>query len=175
MDTDLTVAVAQILTGAATLVVAFFLAGQVALQRKVLSRAHEDADRELTLTSLGLFLQYLQSRTTSDSLRQLYAKRHEGLDSLDAPDFDGLSTHLRAGYLLTNTEWRLNRNRNLPGYYIKRFDGLMDSVGGRQYYVQSGRAIINQPNLIEFADEVYAKLEGKPVPETAGKAIGFVS
>ena len=97
MDTELTVAVAQILTGAATLVVAFFLAGQVVLQRKVLSRAHEDADRELTLTSLGLFLQYLQSRTTSDSLRQLYAKRHEGLDSLDAPDLDGLSTHLRAG------------------------------------------------------------------------------
>ena len=74
MDTELTVAVAQILTGAATLVVAFFLAGQVALQRKVLSRAHEDADRELTLTSLGLFLQYLQSRTTSDSLRQFYEK-----------------------------------------------------------------------------------------------------
>ena len=168
MDTELTVAVAQILTGAATLVVAFFLAGQLALQRKVLSRAHEDA-------SLGLFLQYLQSRTTSDSLRQLYAKRHEGLDNLDASDLDGLSTHLRAGYLLTNTEWRLNRNRNLPGYYIKRFDGLMDSVGGRQYYVQSGRAIINQPNLIEFADDVYAKLEGNPVPETAGKAIGFVS
>ena len=51
----------------------------------------------------------------------------------------------------------------------------MDSVGGRQYYVQSGRAIINQPNLVEFADEVYTRLEGKPVPETAGKAVGFVS
>ncbi len=50
----------------------------------------------------------------------------------------------------------------------------MDSVGGRQYYVQSGRAIINQPNLIEFTNEVYAKLEGNPVPKTAGKAIDFV-
>ena len=106
---------------------------------------------------------------------ELYAKRHEGLDSSDAPDLDGLSTHFRAGYLLTNTEWRLNRNRNLPGYYIKRFDGLMDSVEGRQYYVQSGRAIISQPTLIEFANEVYAKLEGNPVPKTARKAVGFVS
>jgi hypothetical protein len=51
----------------------------------------------------------------------------------------------------------------------------MDSVGGRQYYVQSGRAIISQPNLIEFANEVYAKLEGNPVPKTARKAVGFVS
>lgn len=93
---------------------------------------------------------------------------------MDVPDLDGLSAHLRAGYLLTNTEWGLNRNSNLPGYYIKRFDGLMDSVGGRQYYVQSGRAIINQPNLIEFTNEVYAKLEGNPVPKTAGKAIDFV-
>jgi hypothetical protein len=71
--------------------------------------------------------------------------------------------------------WKLNRNRNLPEYYIKKFDDLMGSVGRRQYYVQSGRAIINQPTLIEFADEVYAKLEGNPVPKTAGKAIGFIS
>ena len=59
MNTELVVAVAQILTGAATLVVAIFLAAQFVVQRKVLVRAHEDADRELTLTSLGLLQEYL--------------------------------------------------------------------------------------------------------------------
>ena len=174
MNTELVVAVAQILTGAATLTVAVFLAAQLVVQRKVLVRAHEDADRELTLTSLGLLQEYLLSRITDDSLRKVYANRHDDLSRLNATDLDGLTTYFRVGYLLTNTEWKLNRNRNLPGYYIKRFDGLMDSEGGRQYYVKWGRAILNQLKLVEIADEVYENLEGGPVPASAGQAIGFV-
>ena len=42
MDTELTVAIAQIATGLATLIVAIFLAGQLLLQRRTLSLAHED-------------------------------------------------------------------------------------------------------------------------------------
>ena len=113
MITELVVAVAQILTGAATLVVAIFLAAQFVVQRKVLVRAHEDADRELTLTSLGLLQEYLLSRITDDSLRNVYANRHDDLSSLNVADLDGLTTYFRVGYLLTNTEWRPNRNRNM--------------------------------------------------------------
>ena len=43
MDTELIVAVAQIATGLATLVVAIFLAGQILLQRKALDRAHPNS------------------------------------------------------------------------------------------------------------------------------------
>ena len=51
MDTELVVSVAQILTGAATLIVAVFLAGQLVLQRRVLARAHNDAEIELSISS----------------------------------------------------------------------------------------------------------------------------
>ena len=49
MDTEIVVSVAQIMTAAATLIVAVFLAGQLVLQRKVLTRAHNDAEIELSL------------------------------------------------------------------------------------------------------------------------------
>ena len=51
----------------------------------------------------------------------------------------------------------------------------MDSLGGREYYVKNGRAILNRAKLVEIADEVFEELDGNPVPDSAGKAIGFVS
>ena len=51
MDTELVVAIAQITTGIATLIVGLFLAGQILLQRKALDRAHQDADRELSMSA----------------------------------------------------------------------------------------------------------------------------
>ena len=174
MDTAVTVAIAQILTGAATLVVAVFLAGQLLIHRKVLDRAHLDAERELTLSSLSLFQDHLNSRVTNESVRNLYAKRHEGLSSLSTSEFDGITTHFRMGYLITNNEWSLGRAKNFPGYYIKRFQGYLDSVAGREYYVQTGRAILNRDRLVEIADEVFEELTGEAVPAEAGRAIGFV-
>jgi len=50
----------------------------------------------------------------------------------------------------------------------------LDSVAGREYYVQTGRAILNQERLVEIADEVFEELAGEPLPAEAGRAIGFV-
>ena len=54
MDSELVIGVAQMVTGIATLVVAFFLAGQLMIQRRALDRAHHDADRSLSLQSLQM-------------------------------------------------------------------------------------------------------------------------
>ena len=51
MDWEPIVAVAQIATGLATLIVAIFLAGQLSLQRRALDRAHSDAERDLKYAS----------------------------------------------------------------------------------------------------------------------------
>ena len=174
MDWEPIFAVAQIGTGLATLTLAAFLAAQIILQRKALDRAHEDAERELSLSAYALFQEHLHSRITSDSLRQVYSLRDEGLDGLNKVDLDVISTYFRAGYLLTNIEWRLKRRNRVLGYFIRRFDNFMDSIGGRQYYVRWGRGILNQPALLELADDVYEKLEGQPVPESAAQAITLV-
>ena len=51
MEQGLLVAIAQIGTGVATLVVAIFLAGQLLLQRKELAIAHRDSIREQVFAS----------------------------------------------------------------------------------------------------------------------------
>ena len=76
MDWDPVVAISQILTGLATLIVAVFLAGQLKLQSKSLDRAHEDANRELTMSSVSLNLDYMLSRTTREEIRDSWSKRH---------------------------------------------------------------------------------------------------
>jgi len=174
MDWEPVVALAQIGTGLATLILAIFLAAQIILQRKALDRAHEDAERELSLSSYALFQEHLHSRITSDSLRKVYASRDEGLNGLNKSDLDVITTYFRAGYLLTNIEWRLKRRDRVLGYFIRRFDAFMDSIGGREYYVRWGRGILNQPALLELADDVYEKLEGQPVPESAAQSISLV-
>ena len=175
MNWEPIVALSQIGTGLATLMLAAFLAAQIILQRKSLDRAHEDAERELSLSAYALFQEHLHTRIANEPLRQIYASRDGGLDGLSKADLDAISTYFRAGYLLTNIEWRLKQRNRVLGYFIRRFDGFMDSDGGRQYYVRWGRGILNQPALLQLADEVYEKLEGRPVPDTAAKSITIVN
>ena len=76
------VSVAQILTGAATLIVAVFLAGQLVLQRRVLARAHNDIEIELSISS-NAFWKYISIlKVISESLRKAYLKRNQDFHSL---------------------------------------------------------------------------------------------
>ena len=68
MEAEFVVAIAQITTEIATLIVALFLAGQILLQRKALDRAHQDADRELSMSSAALDQELLLSRTTREQI-----------------------------------------------------------------------------------------------------------
>ena len=82
MYTELVVSVAQILTGAATLIVAVFLAGQLVLQRRVLARAHNDIEIELSISS-NAFWKYISIlKVISESLRKAYLKRNQDFHSL---------------------------------------------------------------------------------------------
>ena len=51
MDTDLVIAMVQLLTGIATFIVATFLAAQLMMQKKQLEIAHIDSDRNLAFAS----------------------------------------------------------------------------------------------------------------------------
>ncbi|MDE0745090.1 MAG: hypothetical protein OSB66_05100 [SAR202 cluster bacterium] len=68
MEAKFVVAIAQITTGIATLIVALFLAGQILLQRKALDRARQGADRELSMSSAALDQELLLSRTTREQI-----------------------------------------------------------------------------------------------------------
>ena len=70
MDTEIVVSIAQILTGAATLIVAVFLAGQLVLQRKVLTRAHNDAEIELSISSNSYWKEVSVLKVLSEPLHK---------------------------------------------------------------------------------------------------------
>ena len=159
MDTELIVAVAQIDTGLATLVVALFLAGQILLQRKALDRAHTDAERDQSLSSFSLVQDHFHLRISSDALREAYDKRHEGLNKLTASDADLLRTYFSTAYARINTEFRLGRLTSHPDYYRRVYGGLMDSKAGLQYYEEHGRALVKAYDptgeRVLLTDEIY--------------------
>ena len=164
MDTELVVAIAQITTGIATLIVGLFLAGQILLQRKALDRAHQDADRELSMSSAALDQELLMSRTTREQIKKSWGKREEGLDNLDGEEVDALNVYFRAGFVLSITMWRLGRLKDRPGYYTRRYEALMDSVAGREYYHRHFRQRVLDSELASIAEEVYKGLEGNHSP-----------
>ena len=81
MDSELVIGVAQMVTGIATLVVAFFLAGQLMLQRRALVRAHQDADRSLSLQSLQMRTEAIFLTLDKEKFGQIHEKRNNNFDS----------------------------------------------------------------------------------------------
>ena len=86
------------------------------MQRKVLDRAYNDAERELTLSSFALVQDHSHARITGEPLRKAYERRDEGLNINDS-DSDVLRTFFRSAYGRINTENRLERLRGRPVYY----------------------------------------------------------
>ena len=172
MDWEPVVAVSQIATGLATLIVAVFLAGQFALQRKALNRAHEDADRDLSMSSVSLLQDYQLYRYTKEQTSKVWAKRNQGLDSFSESEYDTITTYLKIGYTQIITDRRLGRLINSPTYYHWRLTALLDSLCGQELYIQQMRNILigsernfvnNVPALYEIADKAYEELTGNPV------------
>ena len=159
MDTDLTVAIAQIITGTATLIVALFLAAQILLQRKALDRAQTDAESELSLSSFALVQDHFHLRISSDALREAYDKRDEGLDKLSESEASILRTYFYTAYARINTEYRLGRLSSRPDYYRRMYAGLMDSESGLQYYEERGRTLVvaydSTGERVSLTDEIY--------------------
>lgn len=167
MDTEMVVSVAQILTGAATLIVAVFLAGQLMLQRKILARAHNDAEIELSLSSNAFWKDISVLKVLSEPLRKAYLKRDQDFHSLSKEDTDVLTEYYEQMYSFLNMEWRLGRLDRNPVYYSLRIQQLMDSNVGQQYYEELGRTILSATEdyvgLRDLADSVYENHAGGPV------------
>ena len=168
MDTEIVVSIAQILTGAATLIVAVFLAGQLALQRKVLTRAHNDAEIELSISSNSYWKDVSVLKVLSEPLRKAYLKRDQDLYSLSKEDTDVLIEYYEQMYSFLNMEWRLGRLDRNPVYYSLRIQQLMSSNVGQQYYEAFGRTLLSATEdyvgLRSLADSVYENDAGALVP-----------
>ena len=167
MDTDLVVAVSQIATGIATLVVALFLAGQLIMQRKQLDMAHQDAQRELGFSHRTRNEQLTLARITNDSLLDAYLKVSKGDEDASEKEVHKFVSYMRTSYLQMINAWDLGYYGDNVELVKGAFGNLMGSVGERKYYITNGRIIIDTvfqlPKLRELGDIVYEELEGRPV------------
>ena len=86
MDTELVVAVAQLLTGIATFIVATFLAAQLMMQKKQLEIAHIDSNRNLAFASRTRTQELTLAQITNESLLSAYEHAKDDFGELNDTD-----------------------------------------------------------------------------------------
>jgi hypothetical protein len=168
MDTELIVAVAQIATGMATLIVALFLAGQLLLQRKQLDIAHQDSIRELGFTARTRQEEVILARLTDESLLSTYLKADGGLSILNPVELHKFAAYMRLLYMQTINDWLLGAYENNRTFFRGRLRIILTSAGARELYVSEMRTTMSwleeSGQLKSLGDTVYEELEGSPVP-----------
>ena len=144
MNWEPIIAGAQISIGIAILIVAAILASQLILQRKVLDRAHLDAAREIAFASRNTINPVLLLRLTSDSLANVVSKGFQGTEALtghkDLIRFDG---YMKQTYYAFIDKWQISGEYLDIVEFKERAGNLLSPVGGRQYYLRSGRDIVS--------------------------------
>ena len=171
MDTQLVVAVAQLLTGIATFIVATFLAAQLMMQKKQLEIAHIDSDRNLAFASRTRTQELTLAQITNESLLSAYEHAKDGFGELDDTDIRRFFGMQREFYVQLLTEWSLGGSGHVEHlnveYYKGRLGIIMATPGERQYYISNGRVILSlletSGELVKLGDTVYQELEGNPV------------
>ena len=169
MDSELVIGVAQMVTGIATLVVAFFLAGQLMIQRRALDRAHQDADRSLSLQSLQMRTEAIFLTLDKEKLGQIHEKRNNNFDSFSEKERDLYSRFLKTQYNRLNTESRLGRGPGSQYFEHACRNIWLDCKASRDFYKLNRNYLIESAHfgrteLIDAADKVYEELEGEPAP-----------
>ena len=99
MDTELTVAFAQIATGIATLVVALFLAAQLLIQRRQLDIAHQDSIRELGFAARSRKEELTLARLTNETLLDAWIKVGADSEPLNNREIHQFMNYMRLSYL----------------------------------------------------------------------------
>ena len=168
MDTELTVAIAQIATGIATLVVALFLAAQLLIQRRQLDIAHQDSVRELGFAARSRKEELTLARLTNEPLLDAWVKVGADSEPPNDKEIHQFMNYMRLSYLQMINEWNLGVNENNVRYFKGTLGILMGTQGERKYYLTNGRIIVGTvfglSDLVSLGDTVYEELEGCPVP-----------
>ena len=174
METDLIVAVAQISTGVATLLVAIFLATQIVLQRKQLDRAHLDAERELAFSAAVRRDNIVFARLSNPTVESTFMKGWEDLSNLEGPaEINRFQSYARLLESCLNYDWTLGRDNNELSMFDNQIEVLLSNDSMRKHYQQVGRRNIHHPELRRLMDERYELLAGKPIDVDMNSDTGY--
>tara|TARA_Y100000814_G_scaffold187834_1_gene137575 strand:- start:187 stop:678 length:492 start_codon:yes stop_codon:yes gene_type:complete len=158
------VAIAQIITGTATLIVALVLVYQLRQQ-------HKDSDIQLSMDAIKLMQTQFYLGMDNIEFRKIYSKREEGLEFYNNEELGMMKDYFQFQYVRINTEWRLGRLSKNPEYYRVNYLSIMNSKSGMDYYKLFGRTLIINTNfgdskILEYADKVYEELSGEKIGDS---------
>ena len=139
------------------------------IQRRALDRAHQDADRSLSLQSLQMRTEAIFLTLDKEKLGQIHEKRNNNFDSFSEKERDLYSRFLKTQYIRLNTESRLGRGPGSQYFEHACRNILLDCKASRDFYKLNRNYLIESAHfgrteLIEAADKVYEELEGEPAP-----------
>ena len=146
MEQALVVAIAQIGTGLATLVVAIFLAGQLLLQRRELAIAHRDSIREQVFASETRRDNIALAAVTDEAFATLWMQSAKDLSKLDDVAHYRFRTYLRTYILWVRTDWQMRRENEDVSTFESLLRTLLSAKGRRDQYVGDLRGnLIGEP------------------------------
>ena len=152
------VVIAQIITGTATLIVAFVLLYQLRLQLK---------DSEINLSMQSVSNRQENRRWFMSELdEKFYNKLDLGLSALNNYELEIFKSYIVTQSVMQLNEWRLKRHSRNPRYYKTTFRALFFKKSGLEYYKKYGRDFFakgseGDTKFVQYADEVYEELTGE--------------
>ena len=166
MDWDQLATVAQLVTGAATLAVAVFLATQLRIQRQDSERAHRDAEREI-LYAANAQRQDVLHRTLDPHFGLIYHKGVADFDQLDSEEQLQFRTYCQMSMVTQAVNFRSGHeglDHGVDSRIIAQTRGSWKMYPGMAtYYERYGRSHTYDPDLKLLLDLVFHETQGREV------------
>ena len=153
MDWDQLATVSQLVTGAATLLVAVFLWNQLKVQ-------HRDSERDFAFANETKQQDLIASWYSDESASNLLWKAYNSYEALAPEEVHRFRLMYQQMYLHQLNAWRLKRDGDDLRRWRLQWERTLASAGQRRYLEDWGRPILElDQSLCEFVEEIYQELE----------------
>ena len=155
MDWDQLATLSQLVTGAATLLVAGFLWNQLRVQ-------HRDSERDFAFANETKQQDLIASWYSDESASNLLWKAYNSYEALAPEEVHRFRLMYQQMYLHQLNAWRLKRDGDDLRRWRLQWERILGSAGQRRYLEDWGRPILElDQSLWEFVEEIYQELESQ--------------
>tara|TARA_B110000438_G_scaffold31784_2_gene31293 strand:- start:90 stop:584 length:495 start_codon:yes stop_codon:yes gene_type:complete len=162
MDWDQLATISQLVTGAATLAVAVFLANQLRLQRKDSDRAHNDSERDFAFSNENRQQNLFQGVYVDSEAWDLQWKGLSDYESLTPKEEFRFRIIQQMIYLWSWNAWRLKRDGEDIARFRFQWVQLLEQPGARRFHEEWGRPLLaRDASMLLFVEGVYEEMENQ--------------
>ena len=155
MGWDELATLAQLVTGAATLLVAVFLWNQLKVQ-------HRDSERAFAFANETKQQDLLAYYYSDESASNLLWKANHSYESLAPEELNRFRLMYQQMYLHQLNSWRLKRDGDDLRRWRLQWERILATPGQRRYLEDFGRPLLElDVGLSEFVEEIYQELESQ--------------